>query len=81
MSRVSEISPTLSHVYRNVGANADVALQLRELASRFKADLLAIDPTIEDVDIVHDMTLPNRPNGLVCLVVIQRKESQLVGRR
>ncbi|MBN9333273.1 hypothetical protein [Devosia sp.] len=79
MSRVSEISPILSRVFRNVGPNANPQLQLRELASQFRADAMLLDPSIKHIDIVHDMTLPGVEQA-VCAIVISRDESSLVGR-
>lgn len=79
MSRVSEISPILSRVFRNVGPNADPQLQLRELASQFRLDAMMLDPSIKQIDVVHDMTLPQVEQA-VCLIVISRDASKLVGR-
>lgn len=77
--QVTQVSPTLGRAYRNVGHNADVQLQLKELASQFKADAMAIDPTIKVGWICHDMTLPDRDEGLA-YVLFEREESEFVKR-
>lgn len=76
---VSKISPGLSRTLRGVGANSDPQLQLKELASQFKADAMMLDPSIKHIDIVHDMTLPGVEQA-VCLIVISRDGSTFVGR-
>lgn len=79
MTRVHELSPAIGRVFRSVGPNSDPQLQLRELASQFKADAMMLDPTIKSIDVVLDMTLPGVEQA-VCMVVIERDGSNLVRR-
>lgn len=74
----TEISPTLSRVYRSGAQTMDD--QLSELVTQFKLDAMAIDPSIKGAWVGRDMTIEGRDNAVMS-IFLERDSNPFIQRR
>lgn len=77
--QTSAITPTLGAAYRSGAQSADQLLV--DLADRFIADAMAIDPTITGGWLYRDLTAPGRDDrGAVQGILLEREHAPLCRR-